>query len=126
SPGCVDALSRIERNPPTAILNPNAITDILINPINASFERTDGLDFGARLHWQIGRFGNIGWTANYTRVMSHYFKQFRGDTPLDLIRSFDNPNGDSDFPDKLTTTLTWSLKNWSSTVEVDRYGSIIN
>ena len=70
---CVDAVNRIERNPPTAILNPNAITDILINPINASFERTDGLDFGARLHWQVGRFGNIGWTANYTRVMSHYF-----------------------------------------------------
>ena len=123
---CIDAVNRIERNPPTAILNPNAITDILINPINASFERTDGLDFGARLHWRIGRFGNIGWTASYTRVMSHYFKQFQGDPPLDLIRSFDNPNGASDFPDKLTTTLTWSLKNWSSTVEVDRYGSIIN
>jgi iron complex outermembrane recepter protein len=126
SPECADALGRVERNPPTAILNPNAITDILINPINASFERTDGLDFGARLHWQIGRFGNLGWTANYTRVMSHYYKQFQGNRPLDLIRSFENPNGDSDFPDKLTTTLTWSLNNWSSTVEVDRYGSIIN
>lgn len=91
APECVDASSRIERNPPTAILNPNAITDILINPINASFERTDGMDFGARLHWRIGRFGNIGWTANYTRVMTHYFKQFQGDTQLDLIRSFDNP-----------------------------------
>src|SRR3569833_2758691 len=70
---CIDAVNRIERNPPTAILNPNAITDILINPINASFERTAGLDFGARLHWRIGRFVNLGWTASHSRVMSHYF-----------------------------------------------------
>jgi iron complex outermembrane recepter protein len=47
-------------------------------------------------------------------------------TPLDLISSFNNPNGDSDFPNRLSTTLTWSLRNVSSTVEVDRYGSIIN
>ena len=58
--------------------------------------------------------------------MSHYFQQFANSPPLDLIRSFDNPDGDSDFPNKLTSTLTWSLQNWSSTVEVDRFGSIIN
>jgi iron complex outermembrane receptor protein len=126
SPQCVDALGRIERNPPDAVLNPNAIVNILINPINASFERTDGMDFGARFKWDFNRFGSFAWTANYTKVMAHYFQQFAGDTPLDLIRNFNNPNGDSDFPDKLTTTLTWSLRNLSSTVEVDRYGSIIN
>jgi outer membrane receptor protein involved in Fe transport len=126
SPQCVDALNRIERNPANAPLNPNGIVNILINPINASFESADGLDFGARLKWRIAPIGEFAWTANYTRVMSHYFKQFAGDRPLDLIRSFDNPNGDSDFPNKLTTTLTWSLRNWSSTVEVDRFGSIIN
>ena len=123
---CTDALSRIERNPPNAVLNPNGIVNILINPINASFERTDGMDFGARYKWQLAPIGNFVWSANYTRVMSHYYKQFAGDAPLDLIRSFDNPNGTSDFPDKLTTTLNWTLSNWSATVEVDRYGSIIN
>jgi iron complex outermembrane receptor protein len=123
---CEDALSRIERNPPNAILNPNGIVNILISPVNASYERTDGMDFGARFKWHLAPLGDFAWTANYTRVMSHYFKQFPGDTPLDLIRSFDNPNSDSDFPDKLTTTLTWALGNLSSTVEVDRFGSIIN
>ena len=40
--------------------------------------------------------------------------------------SADNPDGEDDFPDKLTSTLAWSLKNWSATLEVDRYGSIVN
>ena len=123
---CVDALGRVERNPPNAILNPNAITNLLISPINASFERTDGMDFGAKVRWHLDGIGNFAWVTQYTKVMSHYYEQFAGNPPLDLLRSFDNPNGDSDFPDKLTTTLTWSLRNWSSTVEVDRYGSIIN
>ena len=126
SPNCVDAVGRIQRNPANAVLNPNAIVNILINPINASFERTDGLDIGARFKWHAGVVGDFAWTANFTRAMSHYYQQFANGTPLDLIASFDNPNGDSDFPNKLTTTLTWSLHNVSSTVEVDRYGSIIN
>jgi iron complex outermembrane recepter protein len=123
---CVDALNRVERNPPNAILNPNAITNLLISPINASFERTDGMDFGAKVRWHLDGIGNFSWVTNYTKVMSHYYEQFAGNPPLDLLRSFDNPNGDSDFPDKLTTTLTWSLRNLSATAEVDRYGSIIN
>jgi iron complex outermembrane receptor protein len=123
---CVDALSRVQRNPTDAILNPNAITNILINPINASFERSDGLDIEAHARWRLTGIGDFTWTALWTRVMSHYFKQFPGDAPLDLLRSFDNPNGNSDFPNKLTTSLTWSLRNLSSTVEVNRYGSIIN
>ena len=126
SPDCVDALGRVQRNPANAVLNPNAIVNILINPINASFERTDGLDIGARFKWHGGWVGDFAWTANFTRVMSHYYQQFAGGTPLDLVSSFDNPNGDSDFPNKLTTTLTWSLRDVSSTVEADRYGSIIN
>ncbi len=123
---CTDALSRVVRNPPNAVLNPNAITDLIINPINASFERSAGLDIEAHAKWRIAPVGDFTWSALWTRVMSHYFKQFPGDRPLDLLRSFDNPNGNFDFPNKLATSLTWSLRNWSSTVEVDRYGSIIN
>ena len=126
SPDCVNALGRIIRNPANAVLNPGGIVDILINPINASYERTDGLDIGARFKWHAGPVGDFAWTANFTRAMSHYYQQFANGTPLDLITSFDNPNGDSDFPNRLSTSLTWSLRNVSSTVEVDRYGSIIN
>ena len=116
----------VQRNPPNAILNPNAITNITIYPINAAYERTDGIDIGARVSWKLNAIGSFQWNTSYTRVMSHYYQQGAGDQPIDLVRSFDNPNGTPDFPDKLTTTLAWTLNNLSSTVEVDRYGAIIN
>lgn len=126
SPQCLQALSEVQRNPANAIFDPNAITNITIYPINAAYERTDGMDFSARLRWGFRDIGQFLWTTSYTHVMSHYYQQNAKDQPLDLVRSFDNPNGASDFPDKLTTTLTWTLRNWSSTVEVDRYGELIN
>jgi len=126
SPACVDALNRVSRNSPNSVFQPNAITNLLITPINASFEQTDGIDLGARLQWSFQGVGDFVWNTTFTRTMSHYFQQFANSAPLDLIKSFDNPNGDSDFPNKLTTTLTWSLQNWTSTLEVDRFGSIIN
>jgi len=123
---CVETESDVQRNPPNAILNPNAITNINIYPINASFERTDGMDFGMVVKWGFEGVGDFVWTSNFTMVMSHYFQQYPGNAPIDLLHTFDNPNGEDDFPDKLTSTLAWSLKNWSATLELDRYGSIVN
>jgi iron complex outermembrane recepter protein len=123
---CIETEGEVQRNPPTAILNPNAITNINIYPINASFERTDGMDFGMVLKWGFDSVGTFVWTTNFTMVMSHYFQQYPGNAPIDLIHTFDNPNGEDDFPNKLTSTLAWSLNSWSATLEVDRYGSIVN
>ena len=123
---CQQAYGEVTRNPPNAPLNPNSITNITLYPINAAYERTDGVDIGAKFRWELPGFGKFQWTSTYTKVMSHYYDQGPGDQPLDLIRSFNNPNGDSDFPDKLTSTLAWTLQDWSATVEADRYGTIIN
>lgn len=125
SPECVDALTRVERNPPNAIFQPNAITNLIIDPINAAYERTDGIDAGARLRWNFDRYGNLVWTTNYTQVMSHYYQQAAGDVPIDLVRSFNNQNS-PDFPNKVTSTLKWNLRSLTATVEVERFGSIIN
>ena len=126
SPQCVQAISEVQRNPANAVYQPNMITNITIYPINAAYERTDGIDVGARLQWEIAAIGNFSWNNSYTQVMSHYYQQSPGDPAVDLIRSFNNPSGTPDFPNKLTSTLAWSLQNWSSTLEVDRYGRIIN
>ena len=123
---CRQAFSEVQRNPANAVLNPNAITNITIYPINAAYERTDGIDIGAKVRWKLPGIGDFLWTSNFTKVMSHYYDQGSGSQPLDLVRSFDNPNGGSDFPDKLTSTLAWTLSDVSATVELDRYGSIIN
>jgi iron complex outermembrane receptor protein len=126
SPQCVQAVSLVQRNSPKAVYQPNAITNITIYPINAAFERTDGIDVGGRIMWDMPRIGSFNWNTTYTRVMVHYYQQSPQDPVMDLVRSFDNPNGTPDFPNKLTSTLAWSLQNWSSTLEVDRFGAIIN
>jgi iron complex outermembrane receptor protein len=108
------------------VFNPNQITNITIYPINAAFERTDGIDVGARFNWEINGIGKFFWNNTYTRVMSHYYQQGPGQPVYDLVRSFNTPTDTPDFPDKLTSTLTWTLGNVSSTVEVDRYGEVIN
>lgn len=123
---CVQAISAVQRNPPSAVYEPNGITNINIYPINAAYERTDGMDFGLLLRWKWNAVGDFTWNTTYTMVMSHWFDQGQGSQPLDLVRSFDVPGGGSDFPNKATSTLAWSLDNVSATVEADRYGQIIN
>jgi iron complex outermembrane receptor protein len=123
---CQQAFDLVQRNPPNAVLNPNQITNITIYPINAAFERTDGIDVGAQFRWELNGIGNFLWKNTWTRVMSHYYQQGPGQPVYDLVRSFDNPNDTPDFPDKLASTLSWSLRDFSATVEADRYGEVIN
>lgn len=123
---CQDALTRIQRNPASSVLNPNAINIILVNPINAAVERTDGVDLGTRVKWSLADFGKFAWNVDYTKAIKHRYKQFATDPELDLLHSLVNPNQDNDFPDKLITTLSWSRREWASTVTVTRYGSIVN
>ena len=123
---CVQAIDSVQRNPPTAVYQPNAITNIDLYPINAAYERTDGMDFELTLRWDWSGIGKFTWDTRYTMVMSHWFDQGQGSQPIDLVRSFDVPGGGSDFPNRGTSTLSWSLGNLGATVEADRYGQIIN
>jgi iron complex outermembrane receptor protein len=123
---CVQAIGSVQRNPPNAVYQPNAITNIDIYPINAAYERTDGMDFNLLVHWKLHGIGDFAWNTNFTMVMSHWLDLGQGSQPLDLVRSFLVPGGGSDFPNKLTSTLEWTLGNVSATVEADRYGEIIN
>jgi iron complex outermembrane recepter protein len=119
---CVDALRRIRRNAPDATLNPNAIVDILIDPINAALERTSGIDVSGKLQWNMGAWGDMSSSLNYTKVLSHEYRQFASDAERDLLHSLEN----SDWPDKAIVSLTWSIQDWTSTLQVTRYGRIPN
>jgi iron complex outermembrane receptor protein len=123
---CADALNRVQRNPANAVFNPNGIIQLLLDPINAAEEHTDGVDLGSRFKWTLGRFGDFAWNIDYTKTIKHRYKQVASDPELDLVHSLENPNGDNDFPDKLVTTVNWSLRKWASQVTVTRYGSIVN
>ena len=116
---CSDALTRVRRNPPDAVLNPNAISVIQVNPINAAFVRTDGIDATTRTEWNFGAHGFL-WTINYSKVLKFKGRQFEGDATDDLLHDLTNV----DWRSKLITDLTWSIDKYSSTVQVSRYGKV--
>ena len=117
---CQDAFARVQRNPQNAVLDPGAINTIYVNPINAASESTSGFDLGGKVRWQISSIGDFIWSANYTKVLTHHYQQYAGDPIDDLLHDMTNV----DWPDKFTTSLTWSRDAWTSTVQVERYGKV--
>ena len=108
--------------PPTAPLNPNAITNILINPINAAFEQTSGIDASATVKWHLGEQHAFAWTTNFTRVLRHRRRQFAGDEEQDYLNALDNV----DWRNKVITNLTWSFERWTTDVQVTRFSKVPN
>jgi outer membrane receptor protein involved in Fe transport len=118
---CTDALQRVQRNPANAPLNPNAINTILINPINAAFEQTSGIDATGTVKFQLGAH-SFDWTTSFTRVLRHRTRQFEGDPEEDFLNALTNVN----WRNKVLTNLTWTFERWTTDVQVTRYGKIPN
>ncbi|MFC4161657.1 TonB-dependent receptor [Chitinimonas lacunae] len=119
---CLDAFNRIVRNPADAPLRPNAIANIFINPINAADEETSGFDLNTGYRWRTQDWGRFGGQIRYSRVLTHRYRQFAHDEPVDLHHSMNN----SDWPDRVTATFDWSREAWRSSLTFNRYGRIPN
>ena len=119
---CQDAISRVVRNPDNAVVDPGVINHINVIPINAAREHVAGVDLVGKLRWDSEDFGNFLWTTNYTQVVRHTYQQ-SGDDPKDNYLA-DLTN--TDWPNKLNTSLTWNLDKVSSTVLLSRNGKIPN
>ncbi|WP_157288368.1 TonB-dependent receptor plug domain-containing protein [Uliginosibacterium gangwonense] len=119
---CVDAISRITRNPSNSPNNPDAVTNIAVNPINAASERTSGIDISGKLRWSIPQVGSFQFRVAYTRVLTHKYRQFANDPETDLLRSLSN----MDWSNKTITSLTWANGPWGTTLDVTRYGKVPN
>lgn len=126
SPDCQDALRRVVRNPLNAVLNPGAINEILINPINAAMESTSGFDIGGKWRIRTQGFGTFLWTANFTKVLTHRYQQYANGPVQDLLHSLSNPTDNPEWPDKLMLSLTWAINKWTATVQAERYGKVPN
>lgn len=116
---CRDALTRVHRNSATALVNPNQVTLVDVNPINAANEHTSGLDASANIRWGE-RFGRFELKLDSTTVLTHKYKQFAGDPVQDrLSLSYQN-----EWRSKVGAALNWHLDDWSATVSGIRYGRI--
>lgn len=118
---CRDALARVVRNSPDAPVNPNQVTNLLLNPINAATERTSGIDLGGNYRWTTDRYGKFLLHAGFTRVLSHQYQQFVGDPTRDYVNDV---TYQQDWRKKVNAALSWSLGDWSATLNGTRYGGV--
>lgn len=120
---CQQVISQVVRNPVTGDSTSEAITSVLVLPINAAVERTSGFDIGARYALDAGRLGRFDLSAAYTRVLTHTLQQFAGD-PVD--------NELTDYfyyvipKDKGNASIGWTFRNLTSTLYAYRVGGLPN
>ncbi len=120
---CVDALSRVDRNPSNAPASPNMVQNIHVNPINASGESTAGVDLSGNVRWDGGRYGRYTLHLAHTQVLNHRYQQFAGDPTVDYLNDVSQQ---LDWRAKTQGNVSWRLGPWSAMVEGERYSSIPN
>jgi outer membrane receptor protein involved in Fe transport len=105
SPTCVDTLSRITRNASTAAVNPDAISTVVINPINVATERTSGVDIAAHYRLPTEKAGLFNFSLAYTYVRKHHSQQYPGDPVINQL-SYDSGY---DIPrTKASASVSWT------------------
>ncbi|XLZ68340.1 TonB-dependent receptor [Massilia sp. SR12] len=120
SPTCADAIRRIVRYAENALTRPGEIKTIHVNPINAASTETTGIDISAKYTLRTAAYGNFTAKVNASKTLTQESRQFVGDPLNDDKNDIDN----GDWRDKVNTSLTWNVGDWSSTVLLRRYGKI--
>jgi len=120
SPLCLDALSRVIRNPSNATVQPDQVTRVLINPINAASESVRGLDLKGNWRFDAGRYGRFTTRLAYTVVLEHKSRQFSDDPERDIRNSLD----DYQWRSKANGSITWNQGDWTTTLYGNRFGSL--
>lgn len=116
---CKDAIARVVRNPGNALVNPNMVTDLLLNPINAASKTTKGCDLTANIRWDKSNLGKYQLSAGITHVLRHTYQQFAGDPVRDYLNDLIYQ---SDWRLKSNASLSWSRGPWSAELDGIRYG----
>lgn len=120
SPVCVDAISRVTRNPDNALVRPGEVTLVRVNPINAARESTWGFDLGARYSWTLQDWGRWTLDVKYTQVQDYRYQQSSGDRDYNQVGTTDF----TDWRNKLNANLTWKVGDWTHTLAAQRNSKI--
>ena len=119
---CADTINRIKRYPKDALSHAGEIQEIWVNPINAAYQATSGIDISGKYQLKTSDYGSFSIKANFSKTLSKKSKQFEGDALYDDLADL----GNSDWRDKLITSINWAKGDFSNTLTITRYGKIPN
>lgn len=120
---CQQVISQVVRNPATAFSSPEAVTSVMVLPINAAVERTSGMDLSVHFKLDAQRYGAFDFNVAGTYVFVHKIQLFAGDP---VVNEF------SDLYDyviprwKANESVTWSIDDFATTLYVADQGPLPN
>jgi outer membrane receptor protein involved in Fe transport len=123
SPTCQQAISQVQRNGQTTGPAAYQIQQITVLPINVASERVSGLLASANYRYDVGRWGDLNFSAQYNVTLKHEFQQYPGDPTIDYLR---NPYYSTEFKTIANASITWNIDKFSTTVFGSRYGKTPN
>ncbi|MBN8212097.1 MAG: TonB-dependent receptor [Xanthomonadales bacterium] len=119
---CQEIISRVTRNP--AIGEPtDRISEIRSGPVNQSYERVTGIDAAMKYRLDTERFGNYGFSMEWSHRLSNETQTFATD-PID--RNFRDDPGNFDFRSRIRGSVGWNKGDWTANLFMTRYGSLPN
>ncbi|TAN05516.1 MAG: TonB-dependent receptor [Rhodanobacteraceae bacterium] len=120
---CRQIESQVVRNPATAAFNPNAITSVLVLPINAAIDETSGVDVNVHYRLATARAGNFDFRAGATYVAMHR-TQLSADSEVDNeltdLFTYLIPRT------KANASVTWNFHDFTATLYGSRLGGLPN
>ena len=119
---CQDMISRVARSP-AAGEPTDRVALVTSNPVNQSYRRVDGIDASMKYRLDTDRFGNFGFSLEWSHVLGYELQTFVTDA---VDRDFrDDPNN-FDFRSRVRASTSWSRGDWAANLFMSRSGSLPN
>jgi len=119
---CQEIISRVTRE--AAAGEPtDRVIGIRSGPVNQSYQRVKGLDASFKYRLGNERFGNFGFSLDWSHVLKNELQTFATDPIQTDYR--DDP-GNFDFRSRIRGSVNWVRGDWNANVFMTRYGSLPN
>ncbi|NNC77293.1 MAG: TonB-dependent receptor [Woeseiaceae bacterium] len=118
---CIDAFSRITRNPADGSLNSEQLVNINTGPVNAAVLETQGIDANFQYRYQTQQLGSFTFATTWSHTLETKFKVF----PEDDLESIRN-EGTRDWRSRVRGSINWRYKDYSATLFGERFGSALS
>ncbi len=119
---CQEILSRVTRTPATGEPT-DRISEIRSGPVNQSYERVNGIDASIKYRLDTDRFGNYGFSLEWSHKLSNELQTFATDA---VDPDFRDDPGNFDFRSRIRASTSWSRGDWAANLFMSRSGSVPN